>query len=111
MVAARRRGALVQRPVPGKLLRRPAVQRCRAGRRRTAVRLDFGAAARRRVRAWLAPDGRGSRGAVVVPLPLESGRLPLGDDATLPLDAAVLSVLLAGRLPEGRSPSRVHPSG
>ena len=52
--------------------------------------------------AWLAPDGAWAAEAPwTCRWPLESGRLPLGDDATLPLDAAVLSVLLAGRLPEG----------
>jgi hypothetical protein len=52
--------------------------------------------------AWLAADGAWAAEAPwSCRWPLESGRLPLGDDATLPLDAALLSVLLAGRLPAG----------
>jgi hypothetical protein len=52
--------------------------------------------------AWIAPTGAWAAEAPwSCRWPLESGRLPLGDRAALPIDPALLAVLLAGRLPEG----------
>lgn len=52
--------------------------------------------------AWLGPgEGWAAEAPWSCRSPLVAGRLPLGDGAALPLDAGLLSLLLAGRLPDG----------
>jgi hypothetical protein len=84
---------------------------CCGGRRLTAAvrsdgeRLLLSVSARPRgavFEAWLGPaQGWAAEAPWSCRWPLADGRLPLAGGAALPLEAGLLSVLLAGRLPEG----------
>ena len=84
---------------------------CCGGRRLTAAiradgeRISVSVSVRPRgavFEAWLGPvEAWAAEAPWSCRWPLDSGRLPLARGASLPLDAALLSVLLAGRLPDG----------